>query len=95
MKRLLPLGLALACAFVVPQAQGNNCNRLQPCLERCAKELADCQDTDYICKGENTNCKEELPGATSSAHLHERGKKISDYARDCIWANYPGNAGRN
>ena len=88
MKRLLPLGLALACAFVVPQAQGNNCNRLQPCLERCAKDLADCQDTDYICKGENTNCKKSCQGQ-HEARISTRGKKISQYARDCIWANYP------
>ena len=88
MKRLLPLGLALACAFAVPQAQGNNCNRLQPCLERCAKDLADCQDTDYICKGENTNCKKSCQGQ-HQARISTRGKKISQYARDCIWANYP------
>ena len=88
MKRLLPLGLALACTFAVPQAQGNNCNRLQPCLERCAKELADCQDTDYICKGENTNCKKSCQGQ-HQARISTSGKKISDYARDCIWANYP------
>ena len=88
MKRLLPLGLALACTFAVPQAQGNNCNRLQPCLERCAKDLADCQDTDYICKGENTNCKKSCQGQ-HQARISTSGKTISDYARDCIWANYP------
>ena len=88
MKRLLPLGLALACTFAVPQAQGNNCNRLQPCLDRCAKELADCQDTDYLCNIENTHCKERCQ-EQHEARISMKGKKISHYARDCIWANYP------
>ena len=88
MNRLLPLCLVLACALPAAQAQDNNCNRLQPCLDRCAKELADCQDTDYICKGENTNCKKSCQGQ-HQARISTRGKTISQYARDCIWANYP------
>ena len=82
------LCLALACALPAAQAQENNCNRLSPCLERCAKELADCQDTDYICNLQNTHCKNSCQGA-HKARISSRGKKISQYARDCIWANYP------
>ena len=88
MKRLLPLGMALTCAMLVPQAWGNNCDQRPACLERCAKELAEREDTDYICQGENKNCKNRCEG-NHEARISRRGKKISDYARDCIWANYP------
>ena len=97
MKRLPLLCLFLAGAFPVPQAWGNNCDRLQQCLERCAKERAECQDTDYLCKLENTLCKEQCQ-ERHKARISTKGKKISEYARDCIWANYPScapNAGRH
>ena len=89
MRRVPLLCLALACAWPATPAQGNGCvDPLQPCLDRCAKQLADCQDTDYICKGENSNCKKRCQGQ-HQARISTRGKKISQYARDCIWANYP------
>ena len=89
MKKILPFCLALTCAFSATPAQGNGCvDRLQPCLDRCAEQLADCQDTDYICNLQNTHCKNSCEGE-HQARISTRGKKISEYARDCIWVNYP------
>lgn len=85
-----PFLLALAILSILPmQANGGCTDSLRQCLDGCARGLADCRNTNYLCAVHNTNCKSKCEVQQRNFVRVGGHKKISDYARESIWSGYP------
>ena len=76
-----PAPLFGQCAAYIPPYEA--------CLAGCAAERTACADSDYRCNEARTFCEFDCGGARDAYDARNARLKISDRARDTIWADYP------